>query len=82
MKIAEEIHDIFCENDLETEVLAASFKNSQQVLELCKYGIGAATAAPEVIFSLAKNKIAESAVDDFISDFSKLVGENKTMKDC
>ena len=82
VKIAEEIHDIFCENDLETEVLAASFKNSQQVLELCKYGIGAATAAPEVIFSLAKNKIAESAVDDFISDFSKLVGENKTMKDC
>ena len=32
-----------CGCGFNTEVLAASFKNSQQVLELTKYGIGAAT---------------------------------------
>lgn len=82
VQVAKDIHDIFCENDFDTEVLAASFKNSQQILELCKYGVGAATVAPDVIFSLVKNKVVESAVDDFISDFTKLVGEGKTMKDC
>lgn len=82
VQVAKDIHDIFCENDFDTEVLAASFKNSQQVLELCKYGLGAATVAPDVILALAKNKVAESAVEDFLSDFAKLVGEGKTMKDC
>ena len=35
IQVAKEIHDIFKKNNLDTEVLAASFKNSQQVLELC-----------------------------------------------
>lgn len=82
VQIAKDIHDIFCKNDFDTKVLAASFKNSQQLLELCKYGVGGATAAPDIISSLAKNKVVESAVEDFLTDFSKLVGEGKTMKDC
>lgn len=80
--IAQHIHDIFENNDLNAEVLAASFKNSQQLLELAEYGIGAATASPDVIFSLVKNDAITSAVNVFISDFEKLVGEGKTMKDC
>ena len=43
--IAKKIHTIFKNNNLPTEVLAASFKNSQQVLDLCEYGVGAATVA-------------------------------------
>ena len=82
VQVAKDIHDIFCANDFDTEVLAASFKNSQQLLELCKYGVGGATAAPDIISGLAKNKVVESAVEDFLTDFSKLVGEGKTMKDC
>ncbi len=50
--IAQHIHDIFRNNNLNANVLAASFKNSQQLLELAEYGIGAATASPHVIFSL------------------------------
>lgn len=80
--IAQHIHDIFENNDFNTEVLAASFKNSQQLLELAEYGIGAATASPDVIFSLVKNDAINSAVNAFINDFEKLVGEGKTMKDC
>ena len=49
IKTAMDIHDIFENNGLNTEVLAASFKNSQQVLELTKYGIGAATVGTAVI---------------------------------
>ena len=54
IETVKKIHDIFQNNGLKTEVLAASFKNSQQVLELCAYGIGAATIAPDVIEGLIK----------------------------
>ena len=49
-----DIHDIFENNGYQTKVLAASFKNTQQVLELAKYGVGAATVAPDVIQKLCK----------------------------
>lgn len=56
IETVKKIHDIFQNNGLKTEVLAASFKNSQQVLELCAYGIGAATIAPDVIEGLIKKR--------------------------
>ncbi|MBR2214379.1 MAG: fructose-6-phosphate aldolase [Selenomonadaceae bacterium] len=80
--IAQHIHDIFRKNNLNAEVLAASFKNSQQMLDLAEYGVGAATASPDVIFALVKNEAITSAINVFISDFEKLVGVGKTMKDC
>ena len=82
IQTAKDIHDIFRANGLACEVLAASFKNSQQVLELCKYGIGASTVAPDVIEGLVKNQAITSAIDDFIKDFEGLTGEGKTMSNC
>lgn len=82
VKTAKDIHDIFRKNGLHTEVLAASFKNSQQVLELCEYGIGASTISPDVIEGLIKNDSVAMAVNAFVSDFAKLCGEGKTMFDC
>ena len=81
IRVALEIHQIFAANDLETEVLAASFKNSQQFLELCKAGIGAATVSPDVISNLVKNVAIDSAVEQFIADFESFTGKNKTMLD-
>lgn len=80
--VAQQIYDIFRNNNLDTKVIAASFKNSQQMLELTIYGIDAATASPDVIFSLVKNDAITSAVNAFIRDFEKIVGAGKTMKDC
>jgi TalC/MipB family fructose-6-phosphate aldolase len=82
VKTAKDIHDIFKKNGLKTEVLAASFKNSQQVLELCEYGVGAATISTDVIEGLIKNDSVEAAVSAFIKDFEGLCGEGVTMKDC
>ena len=82
VQVAKHIHDIFKNNGFKTEVLAASFKNSQQLLELAEYGVGASTASPEVIFNLAKNPAIDAAVEAFIKDFEGLVGQGKTMKDC
>ena len=77
--VEKHIHDIFRNNNLATEVLAASFQNSQQLLELCEYGIGAATVAPDVITGLVKNPAITAAVDDFRRDFEELTEPGKTM---
>lgn len=82
IQVAKHIHDIFKNNGLKTEVLAASFKNSQQLLELCEYGIGASTVAQDVIEGLVKNQAITSAVDDFIKDFESLTGSGKNMSNC
>ena len=82
VQVAQTIHDIFQKNNLSTQVLAASFKNSQQVLELCAYGIGAATIAPDVLEGLVKNPAITAAVADFTRDFEGLVGIGKTMSNC
>lgn len=82
VELAKKIHDIFKNNNLKTEVLAASFKNSQQILELCEYGIGSATVAPIIIEGLVKNNEITSAIEDFIKDFEGLVGKGKNMSNC
>ena len=51
-------------------------------LELCEYGIGASTIAPDIIEGLVKNQAITSAVDDFVKDFEGLTGAGKTMSDC
>ncbi len=79
IRTAQTIHDIFRMNSLDTQVLAASFKNSQQILELVRYGIGAVTAAPDVIEGLLRCADVDRAVEDFTSDFEKLCGKGKTM---
>ena len=81
LTVAKEIQQIFERNFMETEVIAASFKNSQQVLELCKCGIGAATLSPEIFTALVKNSAIVSAVEDFITDFESFAGKDKSMLD-
>ncbi len=82
VQVAKDIHDIFVKNQLDTSVLAASFKNSQQVLELVKYGIGASTVSTSVIDQFIKNAAISSAIDVFVDDFENLVGQGKTMANC
>lgn len=76
------IQKIFEHHGLTTEVLAASFKNANQVQELCAAGIGAATLSPDVIENMIKNASVSTAVNDFIFDFEKLCGQGKTMLNC
>jgi TalC/MipB family fructose-6-phosphate aldolase len=82
VQVARDIQDIFDNNELDCNVLAASFKNSQQVLELTKYGIGAATIGTDVIEGLIKNKAIDAAIEVFNEDFATIAGEGKTMADC
>lgn len=83
IEVTRKIHDIFKNNEFKTEILAASFKNSLQVLELCEYGVGAATVAPDIIEGFINNATnVTSAVKDFTDDFENLCGKGKTMLNC
>lgn len=82
VQISKDIHDIMVNNGFNCGLLAASFKNSQQVLELAKYGVKAATLAPDVIDGLVNNPAIDAAVAAFTKDFETLAGPGKTMKDC
>ena len=65
----------------ETGILAASFKNSQQVLDLCACGIKAATCSPSVIDGFVKNAAIDIAVQDFLSAFAKSAPDSASMAD-
>ena len=82
VRTAKEIHDMFRNYKFHTEVLAASFKNSRQVISLCEYGIGATTISPDVLELLIKNDSVTAALNTFRRDFEKLCGKGKTMLDC
>jgi len=75
------MQNIFDANGYETEILAASFKNAMQVQELCEYGIGAVTLAPDTVDILIKNACVVEAIDAFTANFEKVYGEGKTMLD-
>ena len=76
------MHDIYVRNGMSTQILAAGFKNSQQVQELCEYGIGCLTIASDVIENLIRNANVTTAVNDFVADFEGLCGKGKTMLNC
>ena len=73
--IVKQIQDILLNNNMACEVLAASFKNSQQVLELAAYGIENVTCGPDVFRGFVKNAAIDGAVQDFVDDFEKLTGK-------
>lgn len=81
IQVAKDIHDAITGSGYDSGLLAASFKNSQQVLELAKYGIKAVTVAPDVIEGLVENAAVDAAIDAFTEDFEGLCGKGKTMAD-
>lgn len=77
VQVAADIHNMFRLHNMECDVLAASFKNSQQILNLCKKGVGAVTAAPDVLRALIQHDATFTAEENFENDFYSLVHEIK-----
>lgn len=75
VKVATDIHNMFRAHGLEADVLAASFKNTQQIQSLCKNGIGSVTAAPDVLRAMMKHDSTFTAEENFTKDFYTLVNQ-------
>lgn len=76
--VAKDLHDIYLKNNFKTEILAASFKNSLQVLELVKHGI-AVTVSPDVLAPFIGSELVDRAVIDFKNDFETYYGKGINM---
>lgn len=69
------------EHGLTTGVLAASFKNSQQVQRCCAGGTQAVTLAPALFASLLAHPLTEQAVAQFAQDWEGAYGVGRRVDD-
>ncbi|WP_296115212.1 transaldolase family protein [uncultured Anaerococcus sp.] len=78
LAVARKIQNILEANDFDTEILAASFKNSNQVLDLVERGVGALTLGTAVFDSLVNDRNVDFAIKTFEDDFAKILDEGQT----
>lgn len=81
LAVAMRIQNILEANNFEAEILAASFKNSNQVLELVERGVGALTLGSAVFDGLVNDKNVDFAIKTFEDDFAKILDEGQTFSD-
>ncbi len=58
-------------NNMDTKVVAASFKNKKQVHELIVAGIQAVTVSPDVVRAMSDHPGTENAVKEFVENWEK-----------
>jgi transaldolase len=72
MRVIEEIMDIFCNYDVETEVIVASIRHPLHVIEAARLGADIATVPPEVIRKMVKHPLTDVGIKSFQKDWEKV----------
>ncbi len=75
--VVEEIVDIYRAYSLSTQVLAASFKNAEQVHKVSLTGAHAVTINPDLFDTLLYHPLTFYAIDDFQKDWENVYGDKK-----
>jgi fructose-6-phosphate aldolase 2 len=75
--VVEEIVDIYRAYSLPTQVLAASFKNAEQVHKVSLTGAHAVTINPDLFDTLLYHPLTFYAIDDFQKDWENVYGDKK-----
>lgn len=75
--VVKDIVNLFQTYHLETQVLAASFKNVQQVLDVARVGSQTATISPDLCEALLFHPYTDKSVKDFASDWTKAFGDKQ-----
>lgn len=77
--VVEEIVALFKSHNLKTKVLAASFKNVEQVHKVAMVGCPAVTINPELFDQLIYHPLTLYAVDAFSADWEMVYGDKKIL---
>jgi transaldolase len=72
MQIIEEIMEIYCNYDIETEVIVASIRHPIHVIEAARIGADIATVPPGVIRKMAKHSLTDVGIKKFLDDWKKV----------
>ena len=75
--VVEEIVSLFKAHNINTKVLAASFKNVEQVHKVAMVGCPAVTINPELFDQLIYHPLTLYAVDAFAADWEMVYGDKK-----
>ena len=75
--VVEEIVTLFKAHNINTKVLAASFKNVEQVHKVAMVGCPAVTINPELFDQLIYHPLTLYAVDAFAADWEMVYGDQK-----
>jgi fructose-6-phosphate aldolase 2 len=78
VNVVSEIARIFSINQLPTEIIAASFKNVQQVHDVCLAGAQTITVGPDLIEKFITNLSTSADVSVFKEQWQKVYGPDKT----
>lgn len=78
-RVVREIKQIFSQYSLKTRVLAASFRNIEQIHRVCLSGADALTISPELYRKMLFHPLTELSVEEFERDWSAIPGESRGM---
>ena len=73
--LIEEIVEIFANNDIATQIIAASVRNPIHVIECAKLGCDIATVPYSVINQMIKHPLTDIGIEKFKQDYYKVFGE-------
>lgn len=77
VNVVKEIVELFKTYNLDTKVLAASFKNVQQVHEVALAGGQSVTVNADIMDGLLSHPLTDWSVDQFVSDWEGVYGKGK-----
>lgn len=78
--VVEEIVQMFRAHNLSTKVLAASFKNAEQIHKVAMVGGHAVTISPDLFEKLVYHPLTLYAIDDFDADWQGVYGDKKILE--
>ena len=77
VSVVQMIVDLFRIHQMPTRVLAASFKNVQQVNDVSLAGCQAITIGPEILWNLAEHPLTDMSIAQFARDWEGVYGAGK-----
>ena len=72
IQLIEEIMDIFCNYNIETEVIVASIRHPIHVIEAARLGADIATIPPNIIRKMIKHPLTDAGIQSFLNDWKKV----------
>jgi len=72
VEVVSDIINLFEIHDINARIIAASFKNVRQVLEIGLAGAQAVTVAPDIFRKMIEHPLVDSSVEQFIRDWKSL----------
>ncbi len=74
MELIGEIKNIFSNYDFKTQILVASIRHPQHVVDAGKIGADVVTLPPAVLDKMLKHPLTDIGLANFLADWKKLVG--------